>query len=252
MKKLNILTVNYESKEFIINLIKKIDNEGIPYDFIIVNNSNESFDNITADNDKVIVIKNNLKIKNACLSHVSGLNLGLSNLNFNNKYTLICDPDISFSKNTVVDMINYMKNRDIDVMGISKITKKGNVLKYPYIWFTLIKTKYLQDFYFLYLPIKNNILIKAIRKLCRITGILPNIEDSGDSIYELIRDKHLKYYSIKPIKKEKLPKKYSFLKDINSIEYVWEGHIISHFNCGSKSRYSRIHKENDKDIFFRI
>ena len=252
MQKLNILTVNYESKEFVCNLIKKVDGEGIPYEFIVVNNSDESFDDVISSNKNVTVIKNNLKIKNACLSHVSGLNLGLSNLNYNNEYTLICDPDISFSNGTISNMVDYMIDDDIDVIGISKITKKGKVLKYPYIWFTLIKTKYLEDFYFLYLPIKDNILIKAIRKLCRITGVLPNIEDSGDSIYELIRNKNLKYVTIKPIKKEELPKKYNFLKEINSTEYIWNNHIISHFNCGSKSRYNRIHKENDKEIFFRL
>lgn len=250
MEKLNVLTVNYKSKEFIDNLIKKLNNENVDYELIVVNNSEESFEDIS--NDNLLTIKNNLKIKNACLSHVSGLNIGLSNLNFDNKYTLICDPDISFSKGVISKMIEYMKHRDLDIMGISKITKGGKILKYPYIWFTIIKTEHLEDFYFLYLPIKDNLLVKAIRKLCRITRILPDIEDSGDSIYELIRYSSLKYETIKPIDKKELPEDYHFLNKINSLEYFWNGQLISHFNCGSSARYDRIHQDDDKNIFFRL
>ncbi len=250
MDKLNIITVNYKSKEFVCNLIKKFNEEGVDYNLILVNNSEESFEDIIKTN--IHVINNNLRIKNACLSHVSGLNLGLSNLDFDNEYTLICDPDISFSKGVILEIIDYMNNNSIDVVGITKITKKGKVLKYPYIWFSIVKTEYLKDFYFLYLPIKNNILIKSIRKFCRITGILPNIEDSGDSIYELICNNNLKYNAIKPITKKELPEDYRFLNKINSLEYLWNGHLISHFNCGSSVRYNRIHQENDKNIFFKL
>jgi hypothetical protein len=250
MEKLNVLTVNYESKEFINNLIKKLNDEHVSCEFIVINNSEESFEDII--NDNLLVVKNNLKIKNSCLSHVSGLNLGLSNLNFNNKYTLICDPDISFSKGIISKMIKYMEHWDLDIMGISKTTKEGKILKYPYIWFTIIETEHLEDFYFLYLPIKDNPLVKVIRKFCRITGILPNMEDSGDSIYELIYNNNLKYETIKPINKKELPKDYHFLNKINSIEYYWNGHLISHFNCGSSARYNRIHQGGDKNIFFRL
>lgn len=250
MEKLNVLTVNYESKEFIKNLIKKLNNENVDYELIVVNNSEESFDDIA--NDNLLVVKNNLKIKNACLSHVSGLNIGLSNLNFDNKYTLICDPDISFSKGVISKMIEYMKHRDLDIIGISKITKGGKILKYPYIWFTIIKTEHLEDFYFLYLPIKDNLLVKVVRKFCRIMRILPNIEDSGDSIYELIYNNNLKYETIKPINKKELPENYRFLNKINSLEYIWEEYLISHFNCGSSARYNRIHRNNDKNIFFML
>lgn len=39
MEKLNVLTVNYKSKEFIDNLIKKLNNENVDYELIVVNNS---------------------------------------------------------------------------------------------------------------------------------------------------------------------------------------------------------------------
>lgn len=245
--RINILTVNYKSKDFIENLLKKINEENIPHNLFVINNSEESFKDIKEKYKNVYVIKNNLKISNPCLSHVSGLNLGLSCLNFNNNYTLICDPDVSFSKGALRSIITYMESDNLDVFGITKHSKK-----YPYIWFTIIKTKYLKDFYFLYLPIIDNILIKAIRKLMRKLGVLPDIEDSGDSIYELIKNKKLKYVALTPVSKDKLPNKYNFLKQINSTDYIWKGHVISHFNCGSDVRYNRLHKERDKEIFFKL
>lgn len=244
---LNVLSVNYRSGDFIVNLIHKLNGEDIPYDFILVDNSGELDKKLEEEYNSVKIIKNNLKISNPCLSHVSGLNLGLCNLNFNNPYSLICDPDISFSPGTLRELIKYMDQNNLDMIGIRK--PKG---KYPYIWFSLIKTKYLEDFYFLYLPIKDNIVVKGIRKLCRMCGILPNIEDSGDSIYELIKSKNLRYESIHPIDKDHLPEKYKFLSRIKSTEYIWRDYIISHFNCGSEVRYKRLHGIGDKELFFKL
>jgi len=250
---LNVMSVNYRSEDFVINLINKLNGEDIPYEFILVDNSGELDKKLLnrsitkRENSSIKIIKNNLKISNSCLSHVSGLNLGLCNLNFDNPYTLICDPDVSFSCGILKELIDYMNRNDLDILGVRKYKRK-----YPYIWFTLVKTKYLQDFYFLYLPIKDNIIVKGVRKLCRMCGILPNIEDSGDSIYELIKSKNLKYESVPPVDKNKLPNRYKFLSKIKSTEYIWKDYIISHFNCGSETRYKRLHGVDDKEIFFKL
>jgi len=247
--KINVLTVNYETEEFIINLINKLNEEKIEYELIVVNNSSEKLSKCK----NVKIVKNNLKIKNGCLSHVSGLNLGLSNLNFKNKYTLICDPDINFTKGVIKELIEYMGTKKLDVIGIPKYYPKDDrSLMHPYVWFTIIKTELLMDFYFLYMVIDPNILVKLIRKICRIMKALPELKDSGDSIYELIKTKNLKYEIIPPIKKQNLIKEHQRLKDVNSTEWMWDNKIISHFGGGSVKRIGKYHKEYEKKYFFRI
>ncbi len=256
MDKLNIIVVNYKTGDFIKKQISKLNQEKIDFEMIIADNSGELTREEINITDNIKILKNNLEIESANLSHVSGLNLCLTQLNFNNKYTIICDPDINSSDGAITKMIDYLERDDLDIIGIIKANHQKQVNKYPYVWFSIIKTSLLKSFYFNYLPIKKSAIIKIVRKICRILGILPITKDSGDSIFELIKEKNLKYKTIYPIKKENLIEKYSFLKNIPSIEYLigeeQDSPIISHFNCGSSKRFKRIHKEENKDIFFRL
>lgn len=239
--KINVITVNYNTEPFIKNLVDLLKKETTDIELVITDNSGEldSSQIISADNIAIKIIKNNSKHKSVLDSHRSGLNLCLNNLNFENEYTLIIDPDIVFTENTIRNGLDFMQREGFDVMGVHKFyqhQKPGKDITLPYIWFTIIKTRYFKNFSF---KKEHPILIQKIYSRARF--------DTGDSMYDLVRNYHLRYFLIEKFPKIDQQQKYPFI-DIATDDWLDISCeiLISHYRGGSSERNEWVHKDDAK------
>lgn len=248
IKKINLITVNYYTDDFVLNLLKKLQAEGVVFNFIIADNSHTldigQLNKLVFQNNKLTLLSNNQRCNNTCLSHITGLNLALSGLNFNFPYTLIADPDIIFTTDTINRIIRWLEKEKLDTIGIHKFYQWHKIypdIDLPYIWFTLIRTKHLKNFRFKYY--RNNLISKILKKF----RLFPRRYDSGDSIYELFRKGNLKYQIIKKFPKTEQANWYPF-KNINTDDWIDNNRkiIISHFRSGSEVRIHQTHGKENK------
>ena len=240
MFKMNVVTVNYKTDDFINNLIYLFKKEkGIFINFVIVDNSNDfEIDDLRKeDNFKINIIRNDKRYDNILNSHRGGLDLALKSINRELEFTMFIDPDVVFTEESLGRCLSYMRSNNLDCFGINKFYQWHKILpeiKLPYIWFTFIKTKYLKNFCF-----KINIFDKIKRRLK-----MKAVRDTGDRIYFLVENKKLKYKIIKKYPKN-IQKDYIF-KDFNTDDWRDDDLrvLVSHYRAGSKERNFQVHGEN--------
>jgi SAM-dependent methyltransferase len=216
------------------------------FKFVIIDNSN-NLDRSKlkiCDNVDINIVQGG-KVQTTVLeSHRSALNIGLQQLDFRFPYTLFLDPDVVFSKDCISSCIEYIERSNLDLAGVHKFYqyKSGMEIPYPYIWFTIIKTAYLKGFFFK--PVHPSFFRKFSKR---------SRQDTGDSLYSLIRSKKLYYHAIPKLPKTEQLKSYP-MQDIQTDDW-FDRDIkisISHYRGGSKERKKIIHPEssgNDTERF---
>jgi SAM-dependent methyltransferase len=246
-KHVNVLTVHYNTQPFIENIAKLLGKESaIFFNLVVIDNSKNLHSEAIGKyaNIKLSVIPGNGSEKNVLESHRSALNIALKNIDNKSPYTLFLDPDVVFSENCISSCVEYMGESDLDVAGVHKFYqyKSGTEIPYPYIWFTIIKTTHLKGFYFK--PVHSS-LFRVFSKKSR--------QDTGDSLYSLIRSKKLRYHTIPKLPKTEQLESYP-MKNIQTDDWL-DRDIkisISHYRGGSTERKKIIHPDssgNDTDRF---
>jgi hypothetical protein len=236
---INVLTVHYDTQQFIENIANLLGREAdLRFRFIVVDNSNNLDRNRLncRENLDIVIVKNRTKSSNVVDSHRTALNAGLAAIDFEQPYTLFLDPDVGFTKNAIQKCKKYIDDKDCDVIGVHKFYqyKTGNEKCYPYVWFTMIKTGALRGFSFR--PV-NHRLFQIVFDHAR--------RDTGDSLYDLIRTRHLTYHAILKYPKDLQPTSYLF-HDIETDD--WEdsqlGIAVTHYRGGSDDRNEVIHQSH--------
>lgn len=122
---LSIIIVNYNVKEFLLNLLDSLQkaSKNISYEIIVVdNNSNDkSIEAVNKKYPSIITIKNN-----------SNLGFGVANNQAlkiaKGKYLLLINPDTIVKENTLDVMLNFMKdNQEIGVAGCKVLNPNGTI-----------------------------------------------------------------------------------------------------------------------------
>ncbi|WEM63883.1 glycosyltransferase [Streptococcus parauberis] len=124
-KKVAAVIVNYNDANRTINLLKEIVNyESINYVIVVNNKSTDnSQENLESfEHDKYILI--NAK-KNGGYGY--GNNIGIKKSDeMDMDYTLICNPDIYFSENTLIEMMKYLEQDESCALINAKENYLGN------------------------------------------------------------------------------------------------------------------------------
>lgn len=240
MEKINVLTVHYDTQNFIENIADLLKRENIYANFVIVDNSN----NLDTSN---LVETDNLKIKVVPQPnrqpHRAGLNLGINNIDFNLEYTLILDPDIVFTAGAVSKCLNFARKNDLAVIGVHKFyqyAKKNEDVPFPYVWFSLFKTQLLKDFRFK--KIRPETLVTLAK---RYLGL--NLRsDAGDSVYDIARKN--RFFAIEKFPKNEQSPQYEF-KGLFTDDWTDSGIgiTVSHYRGGSSDRNKQIHSDKSAD-----
>ncbi len=233
MLKVNVITVNYKTSDFINNLILLLKKEKVSINFVVADNSGDlKVDNFEEkENFKLTVKKNNEPYDNVLDSHRGGLDATLGEIRQDYDFTLFMDPDVIFTEDSIWKSLNYITSGELDCFGVGKFYQWHKNLpdtKLPYVWFTFIKTNYLENF---------NFKVDLLNKAKRVLMPKKAPKDSGDKIYNLIEKRGLKYELIKKYPKEIQEDNYTF-KSFGTDDWKDDdlGIIISHYRAGSKER----------------
>lgn len=250
MEKINVLTVHYDTQNFIENIADLLNRENIFANFVIVDNSNnlDTSNLIETDNLKIKVVPQPDKHTFVIESHRSGLNLGIKNIDFDLDYTLIIDPDIAFTCQGITNCLRFARKNNLDVIGVNKFYQRAKKLDdspFPYVWFSLFKTNLLKDFKFK--KVRPHRLVSLTKKFLGL-----NLRfDTGDSAYDIARKN--KFFIIDKFPKFEQSPRYEF-KGVSTDDWMNSeiGITVSHYRGGSSDRDSLFHagKSIDASRFF--
>lgn len=244
--RINVLTVHYNTQPFIENLVKLLGKEGtLSFRLVIVDNSS-NLDRTglkPSDNVDIAIVQGEAVQTTVLESHRSALNLGLKQLDFRLPYTLFLDPDVVFTRDTISHCKKSLEANSLSAIGVHKFYqyKTGRDIRYPYIWFTLIRTEYLAGFAFQ----------KVHPELLQFLGKAR--KDTGDSIYALFRKTKTPFRAITSFPKRQQSDLYPFIS-IQTDDWIDReiGVIVSHYRGGSNERRSVFHpssRGNDTHSF---
>ena len=177
---ITILTVSFNSslhlKRLFYNIINKSDKPN-NIKFLVIDNTNgkdKKLYSLFDKKDNVKIIKNNCHSSQRSISHASGLDNGLKNIDTD--FTLILDPDIHiFMENWDLFCIKKITLNEKTVIGAPYPQwKLGKVHDYPSVVFMFFKTDLVKHFCKTFYPFSSPLLriIKSImRKIIRLGGI---------------------------------------------------------------------------------
>lgn len=120
---LSIIIVNYKSKDKLISClesIKQVDLGNLKYEVVVVeNNSGDDLSDLSYPNLKIIISAVNLGMG-------GGNNLGIKNSS--GEFILISNPDIVFTKDSILALYNYLKNnKRVGLIGPKLVYPDGSL-----------------------------------------------------------------------------------------------------------------------------
>lgn len=131
--RVDCVILNYNDFKTTIQLIKKISVYNVFSKIIVVDNnsSNNSFEKLLEfQSERVNIIKTD---KNGGYGYGNNYGVKFCNEKFKSDYILIANPDVNFTEELVLKLLDNLVNNDAAVISAKRITKNGEI-QYPNYW----------------------------------------------------------------------------------------------------------------------